>query len=473
MKRGSILLAIVFTLAIPAMIAWPALRIAGSWTAGQETVRSSYGALRRLAINSINLPTDAAEARWTDAAWKAWNDDKRLLAVVVSDPSGTVLYALPDASPYYAEPGQDAKGPAYVYPENTVARFNGVIASGLVLDALYVTLRQGELYEPLKDATISLLALLALTAAWLIAASATNTGKTAGAATSPVATSSEASPEVFTRKSTETGQPGEKVQTPVETRAPTAPETSNSSIPDHLIGYPERMELSSPPATIGFPAIESQADNGAKARKQAAALDEDDEIELLTAEEPLQEKAETPGNKTSPLDGPRGLYDPETGLGWESYLRERLGAELRRSASFEQDLSILIASLDSATGRTDPNYGVFAKTSRSFFAFNDLAFIFGTTGLAIILPNSDIDQAMRMSEELLKKLALLIQDRSDPMSYLNLFMGLSSRAGRLVDADRLLGEAMAAHRKAREERDTHIMAFRPDPEKFRAYLANQ
>ena len=126
-----------------------------------------------------------------------------------------------------------------------------------------------------------------------------------------------------------------------------------------------------------------------------------------------------------------------------------------------------------STGRTDPKYAVFAKTSRNFFSFNDLAFLFGTKGLVVIIPNTDIDQAMRMSEELLKKLVLLIQDRSNPMSYLNLYMGLSSRAGRLVEADRLIGEAMAAHRKAREEQDTHIMAFRPDPEKYRAYLANK
>ncbi|MDX9957975.1 MAG: hypothetical protein RBT68_05980 [Spirochaetia bacterium] len=479
MKRGSILLAIVFTLAIPAMIAWPALRIAGSWTAGQESVRSSYGALRRLAINSINLPADVAETRWIDAARKTWTDDSRLLAIVISDPSGTVLFALPDASPYYAEPGQTAKGPTYEHPENTVARFNGVISSGLVLDALYVTLRQGELYEPLKDATIGLLALLVLTAAWLIATSATSTGKPVVTATSPETTSTEAyapdaaSPDTVTWKAAETGKAELTTRMPDETSDPTPTANSTPSIPDHLKGFPERMVLSSPPATTGFPVLDAKAHDGSKTRNQAATLDEIDEIELLTAEEPLHETTDTPGSKTSPLDGPRGLYDPETGLGWESYLRERLGAELRRSASFEQDLSILIATLDSATGRTDPNYAVFAKTSRSFFSFNDLAFIFGTTGLAVILPNNDIDQAMRMSEELLKKLALLIQDRSDPMSYLNLFMGLSSRAGRLVDADRLLGEAMAAHRKAREERDTHIMAFRPNPEKFRAYLANQ
>jgi len=464
MKRGSILLAIVFTLAIPAIIAWPALRIAGFWTAGQEAVRSSYGALRRLAINSIDLPSTLAGTRWTDAARNAWLDDDRLLAIVISDTSGTVLYALPEASPYYAEPRPSAKGPVYVYPENTVARFNGVIASGLVLDALYVTLRQGELYKPLKDATISLMALLALTAAWLIAVSATgtatNTGTSAG-----MGAGEDAAPQGVTEKPAQTGKPGTPVPATDETADSILSEDGTPTISGQLNEFPELMELSSPPASIGFPAMMAQTD--------AEVADEPEELELLTAEETLPETEEVPEGKTSPLDGPRGLYDPETGLGWESYLRERLGAELRRSASFEQDLSILIASLDSATGRSDPNYAVFAKTSRSFFSFNDLAFIFGTKGLAIILPNTDVDQAMRMSEELLKKLALLIQDRSDPMSYLNLFIGLSSRSGRLVEADRLIGEAMSAHRKAREERDTHIMAFRPDPEKFRAYLANQ
>lgn len=448
------MLAVAFTITIPAIIAWPALRIAGSWTAGQESVRTSYGTLRSLAIDAINHPANIAGTDWMDAARKAWNEDDRLLAMVISDPSGTVLYALPDVSPYYVEPTPAAPEPNYIYPENSVARFNGVISSGLVLDALYITLRQGEVYRPLRDATISLLALLALTAAWLIAASAISI-PTKSAAEATTGAGSDRAEESSDAKPAQSGLPG----------------YGTSTLPVNLHEFPELMELSSPPTSFGFPAM----------MEAPATTEQPAEIELLTAEVPLPGLGETPNNdkaealssKTSPLDGPRGLYDPATGLGWESYLRERLGAELRRSASFEQDLSILVASLDSATGRTDPNYAVLAKTSRSFFAFNDLAFIFGTKGLAIILPNTDIDQAMRKSEELLKKLALLIQDRSGPMGYLNLFIGLSSRSGRLVDADRLLGEAMAAHRKAREERDTHIMAFRPDPEKFRAYLAKQ
>jgi len=50
-------------------------------------------------------------------------------------------------------------------------------------------------------------------------------------------------------------------------------------------------------------------------------------------------------------------------------------------------------------------------------------------------------------------------------------MGISSRAGRLVDSARISQEAEAALQKAREDRDSHIVAFRPDPDKYRLYLS--
>jgi hypothetical protein len=77
-----------------------------------------------------------------------------------------------------------------------------------------------------------------------------------------------------------------------------------------------------------------------------------------------------------------------------------------------------------------------------------------------------------MSEELNKKLSLLFRSRLAGGSS-GIFMGLSSRAGRLVDADRIIGESMAALVKAKQAGEVKIMAFRPDPEKFRAYLAGQ
>ena len=78
-----------------------------------------------------------------------------------------------------------------------------------------------------------------------------------------------------------------------------------------------------------------------------------------------------------------------------------------------------------------------------------------------------------MSEEFLKKLTFLLRDYRDPLEFLPVFMGLSSRAGRLVDADRISQEAEAALQKARDDCDTHIVAFRPDADKYRRYLASK
>ncbi|HAX38294.1 MAG: hypothetical protein A2004_08525 [Spirochaetes bacterium GWC1_61_12] len=171
------------------------------------------------------------------------------------------------------------------------------------------------------------------------------------------------------------------------------------------------------------------------------------------------------------IGGPKGLYDPGSGLCWESYLRERLNAELRRAATFEQDLVLLLASWDSVK-KYSLDYETFTATVRDFFNFKDLSFAFGEDGVAVVLPNSDIDETMRHTEELIKKLTFVIQDRTSQLKYLEVFMGLSSRSGRIVDAERVIAEALVALRKARIERDTHIMAFRPDPEKYRSFLTN-
>jgi GGDEF domain-containing protein len=167
-----------------------------------------------------------------------------------------------------------------------------------------------------------------------------------------------------------------------------------------------------------------------------------------------------------------GLYAPVSRLGWESYLTERLDAELARSASFEQDLSLLFVVYD-GMNRDSKTYPTVAKSLLDFFTFRDLAFERGEDGFSVILPNIDIDSALRMAEEYLKKLTFLLRDYRDPLEFLPVFMGLSSRAGRLVDSARIDQEASAAIQKAREDRDSHIVAFRPDPDKYRLFLSSK
>ena len=171
-------------------------------------------------------------------------------------------------------------------------------------------------------------------------------------------------------------------------------------------------------------------------------------------------------------DMPEGLYSPASGLGWESYMKERLDAEISRSASFEQDLSLLAFSCDELTVH-DRHYATIGRAIKDFFSFRDLAFERGGDGFSVILPNIDSNHALRMAEEFYKKLVFLADGDFAELELLPLFMGISSRSGRLVDAPRLIEEAAAALDKARYEKDTRIVAFRPDPDKYRIFLATK
>jgi len=78
-----------------------------------------------------------------------------------------------------------------------------------------------------------------------------------------------------------------------------------------------------------------------------------------------------------------------------------------------------------------------------------------------------------MAEEFNKKLVFLAEGDYAELELLPIFMGISSRAGRLVDAGRLVEEALTALDRARYEKESHIVAFRPDPDKYRLFLASK
>lgn len=392
-------MALCSSIIVATMAAWPVLRIVRSLDAGQTEARASFAELRRSALNVVTGPAGISGDAWRSATQDTWKRQDRLLAVIVKDTTGEVLYAKPGSSPYYR---RTPDGLAFERPQGSTSSFSGALSSGLVIEALYVTLSQEAVFKPVRDATIAFLGLLAAIMAALLVASNSRTTNAREADASPPAT--------------------------VDGLAEWAP-----SIPELA---PEESSL--------------------------------------YREDPAEP---TVGNVTpadlpdGALDGPRGLFDPDSGLGWEAYLRERLSAELRRSASFEQDLSLLITTLDGAH-RGDEEFNLFATQVRDYFSFKDMAFLFGDGGAALILPNIDVDHALRMSEELLKKLMFTFQKKMTANGA-GIHMGLTSRAGRLVDGDRLIGEAMAAADKARKDGGARIMAFRPDPEKFRAYLAGQ
>ncbi len=190
--------------------------------------------------------------------------------------------------------------------------------------------------------------------------------------------------------------------------------------------------------------------------EQAASSDgpaEPEEPRLAPAHEPV-------------VESPSGLFSPRSDLGWETYLDERLASELRRAASFEQDLVLVFFDL-SGPG-AEESYRGFAAEVVSFFSFRDLAFERGRTGAAVILPNIDLDHGLRMADEFHSARAAAFASGEDCGCVLK--TGLSARAGRLVEAERLVAEAASALERAREDERSSIIAFKPDLERYRSFI---
>jgi hypothetical protein len=165
---------------------------------------------------------------------------------------------------------------------------------------------------------------------------------------------------------------------------------------------------------------------------------------------------------------PQGLYSPRGNVGWESYTHDRLEAELHRCASSEQDLSFIV--MEYTAGEPDSAlYKAFADEAVSFFNLRDLIFEKGGQGLAVIVPGLDVDQSFAKSEEFHSRIS-----KKFPQHFANredLCIGLSSRAGRLIEAQRIMFEAAQALNKAMGDKSSPIVAFKSDPEKYREFIS--
>ncbi|MDR1048000.1 MAG: hypothetical protein LBL64_09500 [Treponema sp.] len=189
-----------------------------------------------------------------------------------------------------------------------------------------------------------------------------------------------------------------------------------------------------------------------------------------TEEEPAAQAAEESFEEEYEEKTPQGLYS-KRGIGWEEYTRDRLAAELHRCASFEQDLVYIMMEFRNADSLDEDFFRQFAGAAVEFYNLRDLIFELGEWGISIIYPNIDLDQGFVKSEEfhnrILTRFAGAFRSKND------LCIGISSRTGRLIDAERLIFEAGEAMRRAMADPVTHIVAFKSDPEKYRNFIASQ
>jgi len=167
--------------------------------------------------------------------------------------------------------------------------------------------------------------------------------------------------------------------------------------------------------------------------------------------------------------GPKGLFSSRSGIGWEEYFKDRLDSELHRCSSSEKDLALLI--MDFADIDEEKIFRQTAEEAVTFFTSRDLLFEFGEYGITVILPGTGFEAAVAMSEKFYKRITERFP-QSLTEAY-GLCIGLSTRSGRLCNANRLTLEALEALKKAKSDSKTSIIAFKSDPDKYRAFIASQ
>ncbi|MBI9103431.1 MAG: hypothetical protein JEY99_13520 [Spirochaetales bacterium] len=157
------------------------------------------------------------------------------------------------------------------------------------------------------------------------------------------------------------------------------------------------------------------------------------------------------------------IYSTKTGFVKSELLIDKLDQELKRSASFDQDLVLVICSIK---GMKDSDIGKFQKIVSESFPYKDLVFDYGTSSFAIIIPNIDLESSSTNIENFQIKI-----EKAGVSGTLS--AGISSRIGRLLTGDRLLLEASSSHKRAASEKNGGIILFRISPKKYRQVISQK
>ena len=477
-----------------------AYRVLARDSAGRNAAKADFEGLRSV-LAYVKSPSDLADPGLRARLASRYEANPNLLLVDVYERGSGDRWRIPADSPYLPSLRTEGAVPQPAYPPSSTillsSPLKGDSSGRMAVDALYTSLPQVSAFESFRDALIGLAAFLALAALVLAIVSGSDAagspagreevfaveGEHEGSARRPGADARSVSDlaaaaaeyQYETLAADPTARTAEQDMGPatgIAVKAGVLPADDEFDIPVMLdeprAAAPAQAPATAPPAA---PAPPSPAP-AVRLVPPRAEREPAPAVVGSVAPVPLPAPAAVPPPAADAEEGPSGLYSPVSSLGWESYMKDRLDAELARSASFEQDLSLLEICYDGLLPQ-DADYSAIGEAIERFFSFRDLAFERGDDGFTVILPNIDSSHALRMAEEFYKKLVFLAEGDFAELELLPLYMGISSRGGRLVDALRMIEEADTALEKARYEKDSRIVAFRPDPDKYRLFLASK
>ena len=158
----------------------------------------------------------------------------------------------------------------------------------------------------------------------------------------------------------------------------------------------------------------------------------------------------------------------DTGLYSEALLQPRLDNELVRAAGENQELTLFMVHIGGVL-HSEPLAKQISKKLIETFKFWDMIFEYKEDCYAAIQQNIGIDEALNIAEELYAQInSILTSAEISP----DIAIGISSRSMRMIPGTRLFTEAEQAMIHAQEDRESPIVAFRVDPEKYRQYLSH-
>ena len=143
-----------------------------------------------------------------------------------------------------------------------------------------------------------------------------------------------------------------------------------------------------------------------------------------------------------------------------------LDAELERAAFHEQDLTCAIVDL-SAKGAPADYYRTARSSLTEFLGQAGRCFAGSGHRELVVFPNMRLSDAIVQLERF-QRVLRSARTRSGVRN-VDLWSGMSSRNGRLVEGTRMIGECMTALRRAKKT-GSRIIGFEPDPNRYREYL---
>lgn len=251
---------------------------------------------------------------------------------------------------------------------------------------------------------------------------------------------------LVTRKSNENSRPAsikkfktKKIKSETIDASEDFDETDNSDSTDEsddFVEYDETLE------TESNDTLETEA---VEIKKEELPVKDYEPMELAGAEE-------------------TGLFSPDTGLGWESYLLTRLDNELNRATASELDLALFIFKFNGISRQSEEMKKI-CDYLISEFQFKDLIFEYKQDSVCALKISMDIDSAIPFAEKIVEHIKTLTNNPDTEV-----LAGITTRSIRMVTGERLLKEADEAVIHAAGEPKCKVVGFRADAIKYRKFL---